>query len=180
MSQTRRVSSVRLTSPISPAGHPTQKGFSLLELLIVVAIIGLLTAIAIPGLRSAIVKAHISAVAADCRTLYNAFSQYHIDHQKFPNASTAPKFDLVSFEPLRREGYYRGRVVEKLEGGSADAYDSPDKAGDNAEYWIEMTLKIDNSIRFLVANSDEAPLAGGRMMDGIFMYKNGVLTPITK
>ena len=40
-----------------------------------------------------------------------------------------------------------------------------------------MTLDQDHDIRFLVADSDDAPLSGGEYMDGIYLFHNGVLTP---
>jgi hypothetical protein len=42
-----------------------------------------------------------------------------------------------------------------------------------------MTLAYDPSVRFLIADSDNAPLAGGDYMDGIYLYKNGVLHALT-
>ena len=62
--------------------------------------------------------------------------------------------------------------------GKADGYDSPDDVGVNQEYWLEMTLAVDTSIRFLVADSDNAPLAGGDYYHGIFLFLDGQLRPI--
>jgi hypothetical protein len=75
-------------------------------------------------------------------------------------------------------GYYDGRVASKLVGGQLDGYDSPDDAGLNQEFWVEMTLVYDPSIRFLVADSNDAPLGGGDYFDGIYLFRDGVLTPI--
>jgi type II secretory pathway pseudopilin PulG len=153
-------------------------GFSVIELLIVCGIIGILTAIAIPELQRAIVKGAIAGVAAEGRTLQTAFTQWHLDKGQYPNADSPPAFDLKTFDPLRAEGYYKGNIRHLLLGDQADAYDSPDDQGPNAEYWLEMTLKLDPTVRFVICNSNSAPLGGGRWLEGVYMFRDGVLSPI--
>lgn len=53
-----------------------EHGFTLMELMIVVAIIGLLAMIAIPGFISFRQKAHCSAVESDARTLASQLADY--------------------------------------------------------------------------------------------------------
>jgi hypothetical protein len=96
----------------------------------------------------------------------------------YPYASNNPPFQLDTFEPLVSLGYYNGRVMEKLQNGRADAYDSPDDLSTNREFWLELTLEKDPTVRFLIADSDDAPLAGGDYVDGVFLYRNGTVTPI--
>ncbi len=153
-------------------------GYSLLELLIVMLIIMIIAGTTVPMMKAALLRAHVSAVAADSKILFGAFKQHFVDQNMYPNSVDAPAFDLVTFEPLVSMGYYDGRVAPKLLGESADGYDSPDDRGVNQEFWIEMTLKYEPAIRFLVADSDDAPLGSGEYFDGIYLYYNGVLTPI--
>jgi prepilin-type N-terminal cleavage/methylation domain-containing protein len=155
-----------------------QDGFSLLEVLIVVATLAVLVAMAIPLMHDALIRANVSAVATDAKGIYVAFKRHYMDTNMYPHSSSPPAFEVDTFEPLVSMGYYDGRVAPKLLDGVADGYDSPDDQGLNQEFWLELTLRADPTIRFLVADSDDAPLAGGAYFDGIFVFQNGTLTPI--
>ena len=58
--------------------------FTLIELLIVVAIIGILAAIAIPNFLEARVRAKVASVRSDMRTLGMAAEMYAADHNEYP------------------------------------------------------------------------------------------------
>lgn len=61
-----------------------QKGFTLIELLIVVAIIGILAAIAIPQFASYRQKAYNSAATSDLKNLKTGMEAYQADNQEYP------------------------------------------------------------------------------------------------
>ncbi len=61
-----------------------QNSFTLIELLIVVAIIGILAAIAVPNFLNAQNKAKISRVKADQQAYATAMESYQIDHNAYP------------------------------------------------------------------------------------------------
>jgi len=65
-------------------GPSTSRGFSLIELLIVTAVIGLIAAIAIPNLVNAIQRARQSRTTADLRGLATGIGMYQQDYAKFP------------------------------------------------------------------------------------------------
>jgi len=62
----------------------SQKGFTLIELLIVVAIIGILAAIAIPQFSSYRAKAYNSAAQSDLRNFKTQMESAYIDDQQYP------------------------------------------------------------------------------------------------
>ncbi len=61
-----------------------KKGFTLIELLIVVAIIAILAAIAVPNFLEAQTRAKVSRVKSDVRTVITALESYAVDNNKYP------------------------------------------------------------------------------------------------
>jgi general secretion pathway protein G len=64
-----------------------QKGFTLIELLIVVAIIGIIAAIAIPNLLNAIDRGKQKRTMADMRSIGTAVESYAIDNNIYPTSA---------------------------------------------------------------------------------------------
>ncbi len=67
-----------------------RSAFTLIELLIVVAIIGILAAIAVPNFLNAQMRARVSRAQADQRAIGTALASYNIDQNAFPDFSTFP------------------------------------------------------------------------------------------
>lgn len=62
----------------------SRKGFTLIELLIVVAIIAILAAIAVPNFLEAQTRAKISRAKSDLRTVSTALESYVVDENTYP------------------------------------------------------------------------------------------------
>ena len=76
---------------------PTQSGFTLIELMIVMAIIGILITLAIPSFVGAIRHAREAALKEDLQTMRTAIDTYTMDKQKGPQ----------SLDDLIQDGYLR-------------------------------------------------------------------------
>ncbi len=79
-----------------------EAGFTLMELLIVVAIIGILAAIVVPQFRNAPEKAREAVLKTNLHTMREAFDQYFADKATYPE----------SLETLVDEGYLRSIPVD--------------------------------------------------------------------
>ncbi|MBI1784936.1 prepilin-type N-terminal cleavage/methylation domain-containing protein [Candidatus Sumerlaeota bacterium] len=66
-----------------------KKGFTLIELLIVVAIIAILAAIAVPNFLEAQIRSKVSRVKADQRSLATAIESYYVDNNSYPSCDTS-------------------------------------------------------------------------------------------
>ena len=64
-----------------------QQGFTLIELMIVVAIIGVLSAIAIPAYKSYVTKSEATTAVSVVRGLLTNIDMYAQEHNKFPKTA---------------------------------------------------------------------------------------------
>jgi type IV pilus assembly protein PilA len=77
-----------------------RKGFTLIELLIVVVIIGILAAIAIPKFANTKEKAVLASMKSDLRNLVTAQEAYFSDNQTYaPAIGAAQAAGVVAFVP---------------------------------------------------------------------------------
>ncbi len=64
-----------------------EQGFTLLEIMVVVVIIGLLAAMIVPNLMGNIDKAQISRAKSDIRGIETALNLYRLDNFRYPSTS---------------------------------------------------------------------------------------------
>lgn len=67
-----------------PAPKPSSKGFTLIEVLIVVAIVAILAAISVPNLLGAQRKAKVARALFDCQMAVTQCQLYVSDHDAYP------------------------------------------------------------------------------------------------
>ena len=79
-------------------------GFTLLELIIVVAIVGILATMAMPALKNVPRKAAESVLKSDLRTFRDVIDQFHADKGHYP----------PTLEALVDEGYLRSIPMDPI------------------------------------------------------------------
>ena len=89
-----------------------ERGFSLIELLVVVAIIGLVAALAVPNLRRARQQALSSSAIQSMRTITTAEALYERKYRKYAvMADLSPEGTLDSHLATGMKSYYRFDVL---------------------------------------------------------------------
>jgi hypothetical protein len=160
------------------AAHRAQGGKTLrlaIDLLLGVSIFIVASLLARAAMDRAQLRSEVNYAVSEARALYEGLQRYHERNGAYPATYAGPRFDPATLDPLRKKGYYKGGLLSVLLDRRVDAYDSPDDQGLNHEFWVEMTLARDPSIRFLVAHSDDAPLGDGQWVDGVFVVRDGEL-----
>ena len=120
---------------IGKSGARGQHGFTLLELMIVVSIIGILATLAVPTYQSSVVKAREAALRQDLSTFRDVLDQHKADQGKYPPSLSA----------LVGAGYLRGipkdpftgatttwqEISDPVEGGVVDIFSGAEFVGTN-------------------------------------------------
>ena len=81
-----------------------EQGFTLLELIVVVAIIGILATIAMPALKNVPLKARETVLKTNLRTLRDVIDQHYGDKGRYP----------TTLEALVEEGYIRKIPIDPI------------------------------------------------------------------
>jgi prepilin-type N-terminal cleavage/methylation domain-containing protein len=144
-----------------------QSGYTVIELMIVVVIIGLASAIAIPVYEDAMENTHRAALREDGHQLYQALMRYQFDNDKFPSES---EFDTQTLAPLYTEGYFNAAATftSKLRDEQLVLYLAPDVDGTDTQFIAVARAAIDPSIIVAVVYTNIIDEADG-WLDGVYL-----------
>lgn len=95
-----------------------RQGFTLIEMMIVVAVIAVLTAIAVPKFNESLAMANTARVQADLQSLDTAIAMYRVNEGKAPQ-SLADLSEYIDTDNLKAPGgdVYIGGVLTSNENG---------------------------------------------------------------
>jgi prepilin-type N-terminal cleavage/methylation domain-containing protein len=143
------------------------EGFTLIELMIVVMIISLASAMAIPVYEDAIRNSHRSALQADCYQLYQSFMTYQFDYDKFPSEK---EFDVETLAPLSTQGYFNASrtFTSKLRNRQLLVYLAPDVDGTDTQFVTVAQADIDPTVIFAVVYTNIVSETDG-WVDGVYL-----------
>ena len=122
-----------------------KKGYTLLELMIVVAIVGILVSLAIPNFQQSAMKAKETALKQNLFTMRAVLDQYYADRGDYPDSLEAlveaKYLRAIPMDPLTKSSTTWTEIYEEQEEGDdspAGVYDiksgSDDVAGDGTPY----------------------------------------------
>ena len=66
--------------------HAAQRGFTLIELMVVLVIIGVLASLVVPSVLDRVDEAKVTAARTDVNSLMEAMKRYRLDNQRYPTA----------------------------------------------------------------------------------------------
>lgn len=123
----------------------SKKGFTLAELLIVIAIIAVLVAIMIPVFSSQLDKARAAAELANVRAAYSELVADAMLGAGDTSLTDAKESVTINFSALKAAVQYNGTVItlsaeKPTTGGTTDAATMPENLS-GADYYITVTYK---------------------------------------
>ena len=142
-------------------------GFTLIELLIVVAIIGIIAAIAIPNLLNAIDRGKQKKSMADMRAIGTAVESYAVDTNFYPISSSMASISSLGASNMGIEPIYL-KLVPVKDGWGGLLYYGSDAGGAGSDYTL---LSYGKDKKVSAASKGET-----NDFDCDIIYQNGVFT----
>ena len=112
-----------------------EKGFTLVELMIVVSIVGILATIAAPSYQSSLIRAKETVLRQDLFTLRELLDHHRADQGKCPPSLeglvSAGYLRAIPKDPFTNSSSSWQEITEPTEGGIFDVYSGSDLVGTN-------------------------------------------------
>jgi prepilin-type N-terminal cleavage/methylation domain-containing protein len=124
-----------------------QKGFTLIELLIVIAIIGILAAIAIPMYRTQTIKAKLTEVTNGMSNVASALSAYYQENELWPAIGVSGKVMVQASFGVATEALTRmSNISVDTNGTITGTIGGVDGSVDNRTLVLSPSILTDSSI----------------------------------
>ena len=92
--------------------HAKQRGFTLIEIMVVVVILGILAAFVVPNLMDQPIKAKITKANSDIGSIEAALDLYRLDNHRYP--STDEGLEALIDKPADAPAWKEGGYLKKL------------------------------------------------------------------
>ncbi len=116
-------------------GVASSRGFTIIELMIVVTIVGILATLAIPSYQSAVLKAKEGALRQNLFSLRDVIDQHRADKGKYPETIqslvAAGYLRRVPTDPITGSTTSWQELLDQTEGGVVDVFSGSDLVGTN-------------------------------------------------
>ena len=150
-----------------------EAGFTLIEILMVVAILALIAAIAMPIYARMHRKAQRTALMAEATQVHQALKAFYLDHNKYPAAfSGSDMLDHSTLAPLTTQGYLSPGVAKSFlsrqASGSVNTYISFWIDGQDREIWMLLQAAYDPNEWIYIF--DTQLIWGSQWHDGVFIW----------
>ena len=96
---------------LSTLGSRARKGFTLIELMVVILILAILAALIVPQITKRIAQAKIAAAQSDEATLASLLHQFHLDCDRYP--TTEEGLNALVNPPSGLENKWKGPYTTK-------------------------------------------------------------------
>jgi general secretion pathway protein G len=126
--------------------HRAARGFTLIEIMVVVVIIGLLAAVILPNVFGNVAKAQISKAKSDIQAIETALTMYKLDNYKFPSTDLGLQALVQRPNDPTVRNWREGGYVRRI---SADPW------GNQYQYVFPGTRGLEYDLYSLGADSQE-------------------------
>ncbi len=126
--------------------RPAASGFTLIEIIIVLSIIGLLLGLAVPQYKNSVLKAKETVLKENLFVLRKTIDQYRLDKGKYP----------ASLQVLVQDGYLRAIPADPVTRSNETWFEVPDTVSPDEDISVEPPGIVDVKS----GSPDKSPIDG--------------------